>query len=321
MNNDKDFKLKIDQVAGSLITTAFRQMTRQLDQKIEKILHDPRGLPILPAPQSIKKINEIENLCVEDLINRADRAWEAFQKVISKYGIEKVSAGKVKTDINNRLTDSICELNGRIAAAGERIHFTRMPNVEKGLKEAIQRVNTEIDLYFDIGQQLTSQKTNGISAMKDPVPNFHSLSSNSRLVEILTERWNEAQKCVAEELYVAAIIMIGSLLEGVLYAKIKSNWASAKQSSRAPTDSKRSVKKLSRWKLSEMIDVAHDCQWIQKHAVDFSGTLHILRDYRNIVHPRKQLKSGITPDVDTCAMAWPVVRAAINDLIRSCSVP
>ncbi|MEH1058711.1 hypothetical protein V6U89_26305 [Micromonospora sp. CPCC 206171] len=41
---------------------------------------------------------------------------------------------------------------------------------------------------------------------------------------------------------------------------------------------------------------------------------HVLRNHRNLVHPKKQLKQRYAPDADTVRIAWNVVVAALNDL-------
>jgi hypothetical protein len=44
---------------------------------------------------------------------------------------------------------------------------------------------------------------------------------------------------------------------------------------------------------------------------------HLIRSYRNLVHPAAQLRIGDPPDADTLEMCWPVVNATLNDLAVS----
>jgi hypothetical protein len=71
---------------------------------------------------------------------------------------------------------------------------------------------------------------------------------------------------------------------------------------------------FSQWSLSDLINVSYERLWIQQDIRDFS---HVLRDYRNLVHPAKQRQSGFLPDKDTCSICWEVVRAALNDLVAA----
>lgn len=58
------------------------------------------------------------------------------------------------------------------------------------------------------------------------------------LKEELDRRWREAQKCVHVEAFTSAVIMMGSVLEGLLLARAQLGSSIAYQSSKAPKDKK-----------------------------------------------------------------------------------
>lgn len=142
-------------------------------------------------------------------------------------------------------------------------------------------------------------------------PDFKQLTSNEELGTILESRWKEATICIHRGAPLAAIILMGSILEGVLFAFVHKYPRQANQASAAPKDKSGKVKQFSEWTLSNLIDVAHGCGWIQRDAKEFT---HTLREYRNFIHPQEQLARKEQPDVDTCRICLEVVRAAINDL-------
>jgi hypothetical protein len=127
------------------------------------------------------------------------------------------------------------------------------------------------------------------------------------LAGILRLRLDEASTCREHGACLSTIIMLGSILEGALLDVATRFIPSAMRSSSAPGDGR----KLSRWTLDELINVAHERGWIQP---DVRAFAHSLRDYRNFVHPREQLKRGEFPDQDTVNVCWDVVMAALNDL-------
>lgn len=148
----------------------------------------------------------------------------------------------------------------------------------------------------------------------DP-PDYSYITENSSLGHILSERWNEAQKCIDNGLFLSALIMMGSMLEGTLLSLISNNPALANNLSSAPRNRQtEKPKKVYEWTLSEMIIVAHELKWLQTDVKDFSM---VLRDYRNMVHPMHQVNLCFVPDRDTCSICWEVVRAAVNDLIEA----
>ena len=145
-------------------------------------------------------------------------------------------------------------------------------------------------------------------------PNFPSLVSDSTFGEILTQRWYEAQQCVNAEAYLAAVVMMGSILEGALLHKVEFNPAAANQAKRSPKDRKTGKPlPFHDWGLSALIEVAHELGWLQGDVSRFS---HALRESRNLVHPYMERALGDRPDRDTCSICWQVVRAAVSDLLE-----
>jgi hypothetical protein len=68
-------------------------------------------------------------------------------------------------------------------------------------------------------------------------PDFSILTSSiPGLQEELERRWREAQRCIHVEAYTSAVIMMGSVLEGLLLARAQLSASHAYQSSRAPKD-------------------------------------------------------------------------------------
>lgn len=145
-------------------------------------------------------------------------------------------------------------------------------------------------------------------------PNFVALGLESGVGEILDYRWDEIQRCIGANANLSAVILMGSLLEGLLLGVIHKNIKQANQATSAPKNREGKVKPFSEWKLSEMIDVAHSLQWIEVDVKKFS---HALREFRNLIHPYEQMLSNFNPNKDTTEISWLVVQAAINDLMET----
>jgi hypothetical protein len=147
-----------------------------------------------------------------------------------------------------------------------------------------------------------------------PPPDFLRLALEPGLGEILADRWAQAQRCVSVDAYIAAIIIMGSMLEGMLLAVLQRFPNEGNICKAAPTDPKTGkVKYFADWSLSDMINVAHEANWIDLDVKKFS---HSLREFRNIIHPYQQMAVKTFPDKDTCEISWLVVQAAANDLAR-----
>lgn len=147
---------------------------------------------------------------------------------------------------------------------------------------------------------------------REASPDFVKIIGEPVLGGILAGRWEEAQRCIEAGAHLSAIIIMGSVLEGVLFAKAEANPALVNRAAAAPKDKTGKPKMLHEWSLSSLIDVAHEVGWLQGDVKRFS---HSLRDSRNIVHPYVHRLERDNPDADTCAICWQVVRAAVADLL------
>ncbi len=146
----------------------------------------------------------------------------------------------------------------------------------------------------------------------DSLPDIKKLNIEPILLEILEKRLIEIEKCINAGAYLAAIIMMGSFLEGLLLSVVSSNQKDANLAKSAPKYRDGKVKKFHEWKLQDLISVSHECGWIEVDVKDFSN---LLRDYRNMIHPYRQLQKNVYPDLDTTKICWEVLNAALNDLI------
>jgi hypothetical protein len=130
----------------------------------------------------------------------------------------------------------------------------------------------------------------------------------------IDKRWREAQRCVHVEAYTAAVILMGSILEGLLLSRALLEPAKAYTAASVPKDKMQKPLAITDWTLSALIDVAADVQWIKSDRKAFS---HALRDSRNIVHPWGAVHKNADFDAATCKTTWSVLDAAVHDLLRS----
>lgn len=149
----------------------------------------------------------------------------------------------------------------------------------------------------------------------DQPPDFSLLISDATMQTILAERWRECGNCIAASAPLAATVMMGGLLEGLLLARVhrESDKTKIFSAANAPKD-KASGKALplKEWTLKNYIDVAHELTWISQPARDLGA---ILRDYRNYIHPEKQRAQGLSFRPDDVAMFWEVAKGICRQLI------
>lgn len=137
--------------------------------------------------------------------------------------------------------------------------------------------------------------------------------SHPKLEKIIQERWLDAQKCQHIGAYLAAVILMGSILEALLLAKAFSDQQSAYRATRAPKKKDGTNQQIQDWTLHSLIEVASELQWVKEDRGRFS---HALRVSRNIVHPWEHAASNADFDEATCKTCWEVLNASVEDLLR-----
>ncbi len=147
-------------------------------------------------------------------------------------------------------------------------------------------------------------------------PNFTPLVSDKNMQAILTRRWLECVTCVQSKAPLAATVMMGGLLEGVLLARIHQapNKAPIFQAASAPRDPRtRKTRPLPDWMLKDFIDVAHELKWI---TVSVKSVSVVLRDYRNYIHPHKELSHGVILQPDDALLLWELSKTIVRQVLK-----
>lgn len=115
--------------------------------------------------------------------------------------------------------------------------------------------------------------------------------------QALQRRLDEAVACQDGGAHLSAVIMMGSLLEGVLVEVLNQRGALGPDAERTP--------------LQQLISRAHQRGFLEKDVHQFSQTL---REFRNLVHVHRQIATAQAPNADTARICWYVLVAALNDL-------
>lgn len=150
----------------------------------------------------------------------------------------------------------------------------------------------------------------------DTAPNFSALASDPGMQAILTRRWQECARCLDADAALAATVMMGGLLEGLLLARV--NQLSDKRevftAKHAPKDKTGSTLKLNAWTLKDYIEVAHELSWISKTTKDVG---EVVRDYRNYIHPQKEYSQKINISSDDARMLWEVAKTVTLQILKT----
>ncbi len=182
------------------------------------------------------------------------------------------------------------------------------PNVEARYVEckkiASRLLGVKIKEVVNKEEEFLKKKFEGISVNK--------LKIDSSLLPILQNRIDEMSLCLNSEASLAAIFLAGSVLEGVLLGTAIGAPKEFNKAKSAPKDKNGKVRLFQEWTLSQLIDVAYELELVGLDVKKFS---HVMRDFRNYIHPYAQLLSGFKPDKHTAQICVQGLNAAIANLI------
>lgn len=142
--------------------------------------------------------------------------------------------------------------------------------------------------------------------------NIDNLMLDGTISDILKGRMAEADLCIKNQAPLAAIFLIGSIMEGLLLGAAQTYPREINQAICAPKDRESGkTKKYPDWTLNNFIDAAAEIGILNEDVKKFS---HVLRDFRNYIHPYQQMASHFTPDTHTALICYQVLNAAIAQI-------
>lgn len=236
-------------------------------------------------------------------VRAADECAHAKATALAWFNAHRI---RVAGNVNPSMTESIDALYRKILEASARSSSRA----------------TYYSVLKDLRESLIALRSDGVSKLvarpvtPDDPPAFDSLISDAKMQGIIAARWIECVKCINADAPLAATVMMGGLLEALLLARVNRETSKAPifQSKLAPLDRQNNPKPLNEWGLKNYIDVAHELNWITVSAKDVG---EVLRDYRNYVHPTKQLSHNIRLVKDDAILLWEVSKAVTRQLLKS----
>lgn len=142
-------------------------------------------------------------------------------------------------------------------------------------------------------------------------PPLSDLSIDADIQTVIQSRLDELELCLDRAVPLTVVIGVGSVMEGLLLAVAKKNLSMFMSWPSAPKLKTQAVKPLEDWKLVELINASYDLGILKEDVKKFS---HDVRDFRNYIHPAKQLASNFKPSEHTARICYQVLLAAFQQL-------
>lgn len=139
-----------------------------------------------------------------------------------------------------------------------------------------------------------------------------ALPSELTSQQIIQARLDEIDRCLAAEAPLAVIFLVGSTLEGLLMELAIAHAPTYTANATTPKH-KGSGKPIETWTLADLITVSRALNVLGE---DVSKHADQVRNFRNYIHPRQQIRERFEPRMETARIAHQVLVAALADLQR-----
>jgi len=253
------------------------------------------------ARVSAMRANQIRRADDRDMLKSTAYAWFRTHRTVVAADAPRVDLGAVDAPYQ-RILDSAEKF------AARRTYLDLLKNAKKAL--------------VDVRAQIVSAPALGAGAGTDDLaPDFSPLAGNEAMRDILTRRWQECLKCVEADAHLAATVMMGGMLEALFVAranKMPDKDPLVKAASAPKEKATGKTLNYQDWMLDSYIRVAHELGWITASAKNVAD---VLKEYRNYVHPEKELRHGITLALNDSRMFWQVAKELARQLLLSAATP
>ena len=139
---------------------------------------------------------------------------------------------------------------------------------------------------------------------------FDGLFSIPGVQAIVEARMKELKKCMDANAPLSAIFLTGSIMEAVLLSVATSNAQVFCHAQSAPQKTGK-AKPITEWHLQDLINVAKELGYLKE---DVHRFCHVVRDFRNYIHPFEQNMRGFSPDINTVKICLQVLKGAIAQI-------
>lgn len=219
------------------------------------------------------------------IIFENNKAYEKAQQYYSR-------ALKIASE-NEKYKNNLLRINHKIETINEKKRKEKNQEIRKIAKDI------NLDFFEQIGY------TDDLIAL------FQRLKDN-KMKDILLRDLKECAICIATKQSKSATIMCGSIIEALLLTKITESGNLNYDISEISKNRKAVNFPVSDMGLNELLYVADKEKLICKNNYHLS---HYARDYRNVVHPAKEIRVQQNVTQDNAMVMWSILKQIILELL------
>lgn len=201
------------------------------------------------------------------------------------------------------------QLQELIDAFNKYLAFDGWMIIRQGKDILIKKANFDESAFSESVGEITEQE---FLAKDFGTIEWNQLYIENALLPVIKQRVAEISTCLKNNAALSVIFLCGSTLEGLLLNVVREHPREFNTSASAPQKDQK-VKPLQEWTLDNLINVAYEVGFIDLDVKKFS---HVLRDFRNCIHPYEQMARNFNPTIETAKISAQVLKAAISQICK-----
>lgn len=193
--------------------------------------------------------------------------------------------------------------------SGEELHINNARRLREKIEEHKKKVRSQKQKeYREIAKNIKLDYFEQIGYDDSLISKFSSIQDTG-IRDILLRDLKECVIAIATGQAKNATIMAGSIIEALLYAKLTEKSIT---SYAVPIRSGTANKALRDMALADLLFVAEQERLITSNSIHLS---HYVRDYRNFIHPAKEIRSTDNISQENVLIMWSILKRLINELL------
>lgn len=285
------------------------QLNERTLQKLREIINsDDNEIHYRSGPMLVKLFNSLgyNDVYASGFPSRKDYT---DKKLMGINNTPKLDECIKKVFSVENYVDDIEELDHRISDFNKYLKFNKWQIVRDNATIILKQID-KVVVPDSTENKVTSTEESFLRLTFDV--NVRALKLDSEICNVIEQRLHEIESCINNGAPLASIFLIGSTLEGILSGIMSTFPKQFNQAQSAPKNSSTGkTKPFQEWTLNNMIDASAEIGILKQDVKKFS---HVVREFRNYIHPYQQLVSHFSPDKHTAMICLQVLKAAIHEI-------
>lgn len=207
------------------------------------------------------------------------------------------------------LENALIYFNKAVSISNEDLYINNVRRIQNKLKEKEKKICSEKQKeYRNMVKNVNVDFFNEIGYDETFISKFDTIK-NENIRCIILRDIKECAIAIATSQVKSATILTGSIIEALLYAVLKEKGINSYYIKRKGNNVSINIEDMA---LNELLSVVEQEKLIDHNSFHLS---HYIRDYRNFIHPAKEIRSKDNITQENVLVIWSILKRLVDELL------